>query len=280
KNFFLVCFSNLVKKVSFADPRVSVPVRLNEKRYKEDSQSFIKVKKRLSDLENVNVYEKFSTICVENIHRMSLLNKHFTDTTEAVNATVIATDARNLTDGIVSLIKHPDESIQLIVTSPPYAGAQKYIRSSSLSLGWLGIASTDELRALDKLNIGRENYSKGECQIKLTGIKSCDILIDKISNINPLRAQIVSNYVIEMQSAIRESIRVLKKDGYFVMIVGNNKVCGFEFSTQQYLTEYIEKQGLELVFKLIDDIKSYGLMTKRNKTADIISREWVLVFRK
>ena len=33
-------------------------------------------------------------------------------------------------------------------------------------------------------------------------------------------------------------------------------------------------------FKLIDDIQSYGLMTKRNKTADIISREWILVFKK
>jgi len=33
QDFFLVCFSNLIKKVSYADPRVSVPVRLNAKRY-------------------------------------------------------------------------------------------------------------------------------------------------------------------------------------------------------------------------------------------------------
>jgi len=37
---------------------------------------------------------------------------------------------------------------------------------------------------------------------------------------------------------------------------------------------------LNLEFKLIDDIASYGLMTKRNKTADIISREYILVFKK
>jgi hypothetical protein len=30
----------------------------------------------------------------------------------------------------------------------------------------------------------------------------------------------------------------------------------------------------------VDDIRSRGLMTKRNKTASVISREWVTVFRK
>ena len=64
------------------------------------------------------------------------------------------------------------------------------------------------------------------------------------------------------------------------MIIGNNKVCNLEFNTQEYLSKYIISKGLRLKFKLIDDIKSYGLMTKRNKTADIISREWVLVFNK
>jgi len=37
---------------------------------------------------------------------------------------------------------------------------------------------------------------------------------------------------------------------------------------------------MQLEFKLIDDIKSYGLMTKRNKTANKISSEWVIVLKK
>ena len=35
-----------------------------------------------------------------------------------------------------------------------------------------------------------------------------------------------------------------------------------------------------LEFKLIDDIKFYGLMTKRNKTANTISSKWVLDMKK
>ena len=65
-----------------------------------------------------------------------------------------------------------------------------------------------------------------------------------------------------------------------VIVIGNNTVCQKSFSTQDYLTTYLQSKGMHLEFKLIDDIKSYGLMTKRNKTANKISSEWVLVLKK
>ena len=111
-------------------------------------------------------------------------------------------------------------------------------------------------------------------------MRVCDQLIEQVALINHKRAQIVSTYILEMQAAILESIRALKIGGYFILIVGNNKVCNLEFNTQEYLSEFMQDNGLTLILKLIDDIKSYGLMTKRNKTADIISREWVLIFKK
>jgi DNA modification methylase len=280
KNFFLVCFSNLVKKVSFADPRVSVPVKLNKNRYAATSLNYKKVEKRLADLDAVDVKEKFKSICQENINRIQLQESFYKSKTKQCAAGVISDDARSLTTTLNSNEKIPDGAVSLIITSPPYAGAQKYIRSSSLNLGWLGLAKVHELKDLDSLNIGRENYKKTIREVKKTNISDCDDLIQSIIPINLLRAQIVSNYILEMQKALNESIRVLKHGGYLVLIVGNNKVCNKEFNTQEYLTEYIQNKGLKLIFKLIDDIKSYGLMTKRNKTADIISREWVLVFRK
>ena len=62
--------------------------------------------------------------------------------------------------------------------------------------------------------------------------------------------------------------------------IGNNTVCNLSFNTQDYLTTYLESKGMTLEFKLIDDIKSYGLMTKRNSTANKISCEWVLILKK
>ena len=83
-----------------------------------------------------------------------------------------------------------------------------------------------------------------------------------------------------MTQALKESIRVLKKDKYFVLVAANNNVCGLEFETQRYLKEIAIEHGMQIECELIDDIQSYGLMTKRNKTASIISCEWVLILKK
>lgn len=277
KKFLLVSFSNCVKKVSYADPRVSVPVKLNPKRFEDGSKERNKIKERLKQLELINVFDKFSAITTENIERFKKLEKA---SINGNRAKIISTDARSLSDGLGSKTLLKAGSIQLAITSPPYAGAQKYIRASSLNLGWTQLAKVNELLHLDKKNIGRENYRKSEINILKTGIAEADELIESIYKIKPERAQIVCNYLIEMKDALNETIRVLKKDGYLVLIVGNNKVCNREFNTQKYFTEYLVSCGLKLQFKLIDDIQSYGLMTKRNKTADIISREWILVFKK
>jgi hypothetical protein len=74
--------------------------------------------------------------------------------------------------------------------------------------------------------------------------------------------------------------RVLKPKRYMVLIAGNNRVCGKRFMTEHYLRRIAEDEGFTLVLRLVDDIRSRGLMTKRNKTASVITREWVLVFRK
>lgn len=277
RDFMLVCFSNCVKKVSYADPRVSVPVRLNADRYEINSEQRTKILKKLEEINNTDVFEKFSLITKDNIKRFQKLSS---TNIENYTANYISDDARKLfkSDTKVELLE--DNSIQLVITSPPYAGAQKYIRSSSLNLGWTGLANISDLRTLDKKNIGREIYSKNEIEITNTGITNADLLIEKIALINMSRANIACQYLLEMKKAIDEMIRVLKEDGYIVLVIGNNKICNYEFNTQEYLSEYILMKGLKLEFKLIDSINSYGLMTKRNKTADIISREYILVFKK
>lgn len=278
KRFFQTSFSNVIKKVSYADPRISVPVRLNPMRYEVGSEIYKKIQTKIKFLEEVDVFEKFRLICQDNITRIATLQ---TVAESGIKAKIISTDARKLTSDIDSNSLLAAESVDLILTSPPYAGAQKYIRSSSLNLSWLGLTLPDNIRSLDSRNIGREHYYKHEIRNIQTGIRQADILLEELFNSGKSeRAYIVGNYLNEMKDALDESIRVLKPQGYLVLVIGNNKVCNLEFNTQEYLTDYLLHKDLSLQFKLIDDIKSYGLMTKRNQTADIISREWVLVFKK
>lgn len=279
REFFLVCFSNCVKKVSFADQRVSVPVKLNPYRYNIEHPLHKESKRKLESLLDIKVVDKFQEIAEENIKRVKRLHELLDD---RYSAKMVSDNAKNLTTYIGSDALINEDSVSLIISSPPYAGAQKYIRASSLNLGWLDlIKHANTLKELDALNIGRENYKKEECKIfKPTGIVEADKLLQEIFKINPLRAHIAGNYLREMRIALTEAVRVLKKDGYFVLVIANNQVCGFEFQTQEYLRNILESLGLTIVLRLIDDIQSYGLMTKRNKTASVITREWVLVLQK
>ena len=279
RRFFLLCFSNLIKKVSFADPSISVPVRLNPERFIKNPERKKAVEFKLQTLQCIDVYDKFADICKLNIRRIESLRpiKEIGVATE-----IVSNDARRITETYGGCKVRASESVDLILTSPPYAGAQKYIRSSWLNLYWLGKKLPEEIRVLNNKNIGREDYRKSEIDQHIqTGIAAADAVLESLyAEGKKERAYIVGNYLNEMKLALDESIRVLKKNGYMVIVIGNNTVCNRPFDTQDYFTTYLESKGMKLQFKLIDDIKSYGLMTKRNKTASTISCEWVLVFKK
>ena len=277
RNFYLVCFSNCVKKVSLEDLRLSVPVRLREDQYSKGHHLHKKTIERLKSLRNVDVLQEFTKVAKDNIRRNSQLLSILPAKSKVH---LIFHDARNLqcTEANKS---QEDESVQLIITSPPYAGAQKYIRASSLSLGWLGFCSGKTLRDYERQTIGREHYNKNEySDLHLSGVKEADQLLIEIYKENPLRAHIAANYLVEMRDSLIEMRRVLKPHGYLALIVANNQVCGKEFRTSMYLQKIAESLGLTLRLRLIDSIHSRGLMTKRNKTASLISSEWVLLFQK
>lgn len=279
RRFFLLCFSNMIKKVSFADPSISVPVKLNPERFSKSPDRKKAAEFKLKTLQCIDVFEKFEDICELNIRRNESLRAiHET----GVKTEVISNDARYLTENFGGSKMLADESVDMILTSPPYAGAQKYIRSSWLNLYWLGKKLPEEIRSLNNKNIGREDYHKAESnQHVCTGIPNADAVLESLYNEGKNeRAYIVGNYLNEMKVALDESMRVLKKGGYMIIVIGNNTVCNRPFDTQDYLTSYLQSNGMQLQFKLIDDIKSYGLMTKRNKTASTISCEWVLVLKK
>lgn len=270
RSFFELCFSCVARKVSYADPSISVPVHWNPERFRSNPSREAEVKKKLETLKTINVYNKFEAICNANICRIETL---YGKIREGVEARFVSDDARHL--GL------EDNSIDLILTSPPYAGAQKYIRASWLNLYWLNRATIDGIKELKKHNIGREDYRKCEVFESYTGIASADeVLRENYKSGNMKRAFLAATYLNEMKVALDESYRVLKDGAFMVIVIGNNTVCGKSFDTQDYLTNYLESKGMQLQYKLIDDIKSYGLMTKRNKTANTITREWILVLKK
>lgn len=129
--------------------------------------------------------------------------------------------------------------------------------------------------------IGREEYRKDEYSKPLdTAIPDANERLASIRQISPKRATIAAVYLNEMTAALREMHRVLRVGGYLVLVVANNTICGKPFLLQDYLCCVAEDIGFMTCLQLVDAIRSRGLMTKRNRTAGIITRELVLVFQR
>lgn len=254
-DFMEICFSSVARKTSLCDPRISVPVRL-----KGDSLLY-------QSNNPPSVPGLFCKVVQQNAARIA--NLPLDDLTVTIDA-----DARTRAAEL-------EESVDLVITSPPYAGAQKYIRSSTLALGWLGLAPDSKLRNLERQNIGREHFEKAE--IGVTEVDErlmANDALQAIGEINPLRAHIAAKYLEEMAVAASAIAARLKPGGHLVLVVGDNLICGKPFTTTGYLRRVFELQGLCAILELVDTIKSRGLMTSRNKTAGTIEREHVFVLKK
>lgn len=262
RDLMLVTFSAALRKASLADPRFSVPVRRNEVGVVASYQ---------------DTWQLFEQQYHANVERLANFARlHSADAT----AIECGEDARSLRHPL-SQERLASGSVGLILTSPPYAGAQKYVRATSLSLGWLGMAGRGQLRPLEDATIGREHFPTAKHNnVVLTEVPMANTLLTEIRRINPARALIAATYLVEMQEALRESVRVLRPGGHFVLVIGDNTVCGKRFSTSDYLESMLHNLGMTTRLALVDDIKSRGLMTRRASTAGVIASEHVIVLRK
>ncbi len=132
-----------------------------------------------------------------------------------------------------------DESIDGIITSPPYSIALNYVANDAHSLKALGYD-------LDKI---KEDF----IGVRGTGLNKFE-LYDK-----------------DMEKAYSEMYRVLKKDKYCVVVIGNVTFQGQEINTTQNVIDYCEKIGFKTIKKMEKII--YGLY-------NVMQKEYILIFQK
>ncbi len=256
REFFLLCLSSSVRYASRADPEIVPPV----------------ISKRMRPLlknRRVNVIKHFSDVVKKNAASLDTIK----DIKNNGEIEVKLGDARKL--------KVKARSINLVLTSPPYISAQKYPRSLKLELFWTKLVTTDEFSKIDSETIGTEKVS---LLSKFKEDSSEDPYLKKLlSHImkkNKERYIITKKYFIDMRKVIKEIYRVLAPNGYFVLLIGDNTVCNTRIPNGEILTRYAVKEGFNLITTIEDQIKTFGFMTRRNKTAGIIDREQIIILRK
>lgn len=136
-----------------------------------------------------------------------------------------------------------DASVDLVVTSPPYANAIDYMRAHKFSLVWFGSAM-EELTALRSRYIGAERAS----QLPDTSLSpKMEEIVRRVAALDLKRGRVLRKYYLDMGSAIREMHRVLRPGRAVVIVVGSSTMRGIDVETQDCLAELAAQAGFEIV---------------------------------
>lgn len=153
--------------------------------------------------------------------------------------------------GPTAVVKHGDarklrvasNSIDLVLTSPPYLNAIDYMRCSKFSLVWMGY-NVGELRKIRAASVGAESSSLEA--VNATWVKS---LIKEL-RLDPRLAvrdhALLSQYVWDMGRALAEVSRVLRSGGRAVYVVGDSTVRGTFIRNSSIIAAVAESHGLAL----------------------------------
>jgi len=259
RRFFEVCFSSIIIRksggVSLArDLAHSRPHRDARKRVPCAFDEFIK-----------RAYTMFG-----------LMKEFLSKCPNGVIAEIIWGDCREL--------PIEDCSIDLIVTSPPYANAIDYLRAHKFSLFWLGYTPKD-IACLYPHYIGTERgFKKPYLKYRL---KEAEQVVQMVINKDEKRGAILANYFNNMVEAISEMHRVLKPGKRCIIVIGPSTIRGILVETHKVIVEIGEQMGfkcISIIEREIDrDKRQLPLSRNRgliNRIEARIHSESVIIFRK
>jgi DNA modification methylase len=260
--FLLLCFSSVIRKSSYADPRIA-------KTYKSK-----RVVEKIQGGWVPQPIQYFEESLDRNFERVKSLSGYLRGKDRSVK--VFQADARNVS---AVLKNHGIEEVDFIITSPPYINAQDYFRSYKLELWWLGLITPDELGYLGRRAIGTERISGVDYSIvPESKIPILATTLREIWKKDRKKSHIIHSYFESMETVFKGLEQILKIDGYFCLITGKNTICGIRIPTYRILTHMAEENGFKLVEIGTDAIKNRSLPPRRNHEGGIIREEWITVF--
>lgn len=172
----------------------------------------------------------FEQSFIKNLSLMIDSVKDYKEITEKLNLKLGDID---LKEGDARKVELPDNSIDGIITSPPYSIALDYIENDAHSLEDMGY----------KLTEIREDFigvrGKGKEKVEL--------------------------YNNDMRKSYSEMHRILKPNKYAVIVIGNATYQGQEVKTVEFTIDYMTEVGFKLeknILKLIFGL--YNVMKKEN----------------
>jgi len=264
QDFFKICLSSIVRKVSNSDDDSLIPevTSFQRKLDRQGKTSYDAIAK----FENT-VNSKL--VDASDLWRISgEVNERYRET-PTVN--IIGNDARD--------VDLEDSSVDLAVTSPPYASAVHYVSVHKLEMFWLGLLS--EISELDSRVVGtaRAYVSEYRAWEPRTEIAPLRKVLDELLAKDKKSAYIVYKYFDEMRKNFDEVNRVLKRNRKYCVVVGENTFRRVRIPTYRILAHVAGRSGFELKDLLCYDVINRHLDIPRWNDSRI-ERDYVLVLQR
>lgn len=261
KDFFLITFSETVRKVS----------NTRNGEYKLYRMNPLMLKKH-----NPNTFKEFKNKTLKNI---SSMKEFFDEYNPKCNVNILTEDTRNLTS-------IPKNSVDFIVTSPPYGDSRTtvaYGQFSRLGLQWLDY-DKDAVIKIDKTSLGgipTKDLKNG------LGSPTLKKTLNKIAEIDPKRAKDVLSFYVDFDKCVKELHRVTKKGAFICFVVGNRTVKGIQIPTDEIVLELFQtKNNYKHHNTFIRNIP-FKRMPKLNSPTNIkgihaktMNEEWIIIIEK
>jgi len=196
----------------------------------ENVRNFYRMAKLVAISDSARRGREFVSAFLRNLELMIASVSDYVDIVKRLGLTLGKVDIRA---GDSRALPLEDESVDGIVTSPPYSIALDYVANDAHALRELG-------------------YNPSELREEFIGVRG--------------RGQTrIDLYNEDMEKSLEEMLRVLKPKKYAVIVIGNATYLGQEVKTVEFTINYAEEIGFKLV-RNIDKIifGLYNVMQKEN----------------
>lgn len=228
------------------------------------------------------VFDEFKKILYRNIDKMddfvAALDRHET----ASNIHIYNNNACTLQDV-------PDDTFDLVITSPPYGDSRTtvaYGEFSRLSLQWIDLfdLTEKEIMGVDKSLMGGKKYRNGfEFTINSPTLRSS---LEKIMAVDMERAGDVYSFYEDLDAVIKSVAAKTKQGGYQFWVVGNRTVKNELLLTDVIISEIAAGYGLTTVYTVDRNIPN-KVMPARNSPSNVVGNtnttmtmEHIVILRK
>jgi DNA modification methylase len=258
RDFFLVCFSLTVRKVS--------NTRQNEFKLYRIPQDKL-------EAFNPDAKKIFKDLVERNIGKMQDFYEH---ASRDVKTEVYLRDMRNRTE-------LPSNKFHLLVTSPPYGDSRTtvaYGQFSRLSMQWIGLSEDSDV---DKNSLGGIATNDLEVRAPSGTLKN---VIAEIAKQDQKRAGEVLSFYLDLNETLREINRLMRDKGVVCFVIGNRSVKGIRIPTDEILVELFYASGFRHIETIIRNIpnKTMPLQNSptniKGKIQDTMHKENIVIVQK